>query len=410
MKTANWFLSLIIGFLALTITVQASAQDWSQWRGANRDGKVSEFTSPANWPGELVLKWKVNVGTGDATPALIGDKLFLFTRQGDKETTLCLSVDDGKELWRDSYIAQEVTGPAARHPGPRSSPTVADGKIITMGVGGILSCLDATNGSLIWRTDPFPKIVPMFFTSMSPIVVDGNCIAHLGGKGNGAIIAYNLNTGEEIWRWNNEGPDYGSPVLIEVENIKQIVTLTEKSIVGINVSDGKLLWQRPFEPQQRAYNASTPIVSGQNIIYTGAGRGTIKVNIEKDNTGFNAVELWNNPDVSVQFNTPVKKDDLLFGYTNRGNLYCLDAGNGQTAWMDTIKHDRSGFAAIVDAGSVMMALPSSSELIVYKPVDEKYIELAKIKVADTPVYAHPVISGNRIFVKDHETIALWLIK
>lgn len=401
---------MILSVLVHSYTDSLFGQDWPQWRGTNRDGVVKGFSSPENWPEAFSSVWAVNVGSGDATPVLVGDNLYVFSRQGDSEVVLCLDKDNGEELWRSTYKAQEVTGAGARHPGPRSTPVVAEGKIVTLGVGGILSCLDAASGRLIWRRDPFPGIVPMFFTAMSPMVVDGMCIAHLGGVGNGAIISYSMNTGDEIWRWAEEGPDYASPVLLTVAGIKQIVTLTEKSIVGVAASDGTLLWKLPFPPQRRAYNAATPIVSGQTVIYTGAGRGTKAIKIEKQGDGFVAKERWSNDGVAVQFNTPVLKDNLLFGYSNMGNLFCINAQNGETAWVDTLKNDRGGFAAILDAGKVILALPSSAELIVIKPVEDKYTELARIKMADTPTYAHPVIAGNSIYLKDEETLTLWMMK
>ena len=393
----------------LVSTAWISAQDWPQWRGSNRDGKVSGFIAPQKWPNELTQKWSTTVGLGDSTPALVGNKLYVFTRQEEEEVTLCLDANSGKELWRDKYKALVVTGPPSRHPGPRSSPSVADGKVVTLGVGGVLSCLDAATGKLLWRKDPFPKVVPQFFTAMSPIIVDGMAIAHLGGKGNGAIIAYDLADGTQKWQWDEEGPEYASPILMTVEGVKQIVTLTEKSIVGIGVADGKLLWRLPFVPERRAYNAATPIVDGQTVIYTGAGRGTKAVKIEKQTDGFSAKELWNNTEVATQFNTPVLKDGLLFGLSNRGNLFCINSQTGKTAWIDSTQRDRSGFASIVDVGSVIWALPSSSELIVIEPSDKEFIELARIKVSEKPIYAHPVIVGNRIFIKDEETFTMWTI-
>ena len=329
----------------------------------------------------------------------------MFARQGADEVILCLDAGSGKEVWKDKYAAQAVTGAAARHPGPRSSPAVADGKVVTLGAGGVLSCLDAASGKVVWRKDPFPKVVPRFFTSMSPMIVDGMAIAHLGGAGNGAIIAYDMATGNERWRWGGEGPEYASPALLTVEGTKQIVTLTEKSIVGVGVADGKLLWKLPFVPQMRAYNAATPIIDGQTVIYTGAARGTKAVKIEKTGDGFAAKELWSNPELAPQFNTPVLKDGLLFGFSDRGRLYCINAQDGRTAWTDTARHGR-GFAAILDAGSVILALPSTSELIAFKPSGKQYEELARIKVADTPTYSHPVIAGNRVFVRDQATVAM----
>lgn len=182
MRIAGLSNIVMSGCLVLISATSAFAQDWPQWRGVNRDGKVTGFTAPQNWPNELTEKWKVTVGTGDATPALVGGKLYVFVRQDTNEVTLCLDAGSGKELWKDEYEAQAVGGAASRHPGPRSSPAVADGKVVTLGVGGVLSCLDAATGEVVWRKDPFPKVVPTFFTATSPIILDGMAVAHLGGK------------------------------------------------------------------------------------------------------------------------------------------------------------------------------------------------------------------------------------
>ena len=407
MKIKELSKALIICCVILPAVGSVYGQDWPQWRGLGRDGIVKGFTAPGQWPAELTQKWKVTVGFGDATPALVGDKLYVSARQGEEEVTLCLNAANGKELWKDKYTAQAVTGAASRHPGPRSSPAVTEGKVVTLGVGGGVSCLDAGSGKLVWRKDPFPKIVPRFFASFSPIIVDGMAIAHLGGQGNGAIIAYDLASGNEKWRWSEEGPDYGSLVLLAVEGTKQIATPTEQSIVGISVADGKLLWKYPFPPARRAYNAATPIVGKDMIIITGVGRGTKALRIEKQGDGFAAQELWSNPDLATQFNTPVLKDGLLFGLSNRNNLFCINAQTGQTAWTDTNASGSRGFGAIVDAGSCLIALTNDSDLIVYKPDGKAYNEIKRYKVAETVTNAHPVIAGNRIFIKDQDSVAMW---
>ncbi len=384
------------------------AADWPQWRGTNRDGKVTDFKAPQTWPKELTAKWRVPVGSADATPALVGDKLYVFTRQGNEEVTRCLNAADGKEIWIEKYAADAATGAAGRHPGPRSSLTVSDGKIVTLGVCGVLSCLDATDGKLLWRKDEFPKVVPKFFTSMSPLIVDGLAIAHLGKEGQGALMAFELASGAPKWKWEAEGPGYASPVLMTVDGVKQIVTLTEKSVSGVALADGKFLWQIPFASQERSYNTATPIVEGQTVIYTGQSRGTHAVKIVKQGEVFSAEKIWDNAEVAIQYNTPVLKDGFLYGLSDKGFFFCLNAQTGQTAWITTKKE--SGFGAIVDAGSCLLALPEQSGLIAFKPTDKQYEELARIKVSDTPIYAYPVVSGNRVFVKDQDTVALFVIE
>ncbi|MCX7015169.1 MAG: PQQ-like beta-propeller repeat protein, partial [Candidatus Sumerlaeota bacterium] len=372
-STSRWIGAVAGGFILVYATC-AFAQDWPQWRGPNRDDVVKGFTAPATWPQELKQSWKVTVGAGDSTPALVGDKLYVFARQGDEEVILCLNAADGKEVWRDKYAAQAVTGPAARHPGPRSSPAVADGKIVALGATGILSCLDAASGKVAWRNEEYANAVPKFFTGMSPIIVDGMAIAHLGGPGNGPLVALDLATGAPKWKWEGAGPGYSSPALLTVEGAKQVVELTEGSVIGVGVADGKLLWQIPFEARGMAYNAATPIIDGQIVIYTGQGRGTHAVKIEKKGDVFEATPVWDNAELGTQFNTPVLKDGLLFGLSDKRNLFCLNAKTGQTGWTDTTR--LSSFGAILDVGSVVLALPDTSELIVYKPDGQAYAEVA----------------------------------
>jgi outer membrane protein assembly factor BamB len=131
----------------------AWAQDWPQWRGAKRDARAGGFKAPQSWPKELSPKWKVKVGLGDATPALVGDRLYVFSRQEDSEVVRCLEAATGKEIWQEKYETGAVTGPASGHAGPRSSPTVAEGKVVTFGARGTLSCLDAASGKKLWRKE-----------------------------------------------------------------------------------------------------------------------------------------------------------------------------------------------------------------------------------------------------------------
>ena len=401
----NHRISAILSCVVFFSAGLASAQDWPQWRGANRDGKVSGFTAPQEWPSSLSSKWKVDVGTGDASPALVGDKLYVFTRQDDNEVITCLDAASGDKVWTDQYPALAITGAAARHPGPRSSPAVAEGKVVTLGVGGTVSCLDAATGKPAWRNDQY-KAVPKFFTSMSPMILDGLAIVQLGGINDGAIVAFDLASGAEKWKWTGEGSAYASPAVMSVDGVKQLVTMTDKSIVSIGTADGKLLWQIPFEAKGMGYNAATPIIDGQTVIYAGQGRGTKAVKIEKQGDAFKATELWSNPQLGVQFNTPVLKDGLLFGLSDKGGFFCIDAKTGQTAWTDSTKRG-GNFAAIVDAGPVLVALPSTAELIVIKPDAKQYTELAKIKVSDTPIYAHPILARDRLFVKDQQSLTMF---
>jgi outer membrane protein assembly factor BamB len=404
MRNFNLIISLLALFLILS-SKDASSQDWPQWRGINRDGKVTGFKAPATWPGELKQDWKVTVGFGDATPVLAGNKMYLNTRQGDQEVILCLDAATGKELWKDQYPSTAVTGPSGSHPGPRSTPAVAGGKVVTFGASAILSCLDAGSGKVVWRKENPANVVPQFYTGMSPLIVDNVCIVHVGTNDNGQILALDLNTGGEKWTWAGDGPAYASPSVMTFEGKKHLIVQTEKNLISLNLADGKLLWQLATPVKQRFYNCTSPYIDGQTIYLTGQGSGMKAVKVEKSGNEIVTKELWSNPEVGAKWNTPILKDGFLFGFTDLKRVYCINASTGQTAWIDNTVN--SDFATIVDCGSVLIGLPSTANLLVMKPNPAAYSEIAKYKVSETAIYAFPVIAGNKIYIKDAETLMMY---
>ena len=408
MKTFDIRIATTIACLIIVGAPRAVAQDWPQWRGTDHDGKVSGFEPPEEWPAKLEFVWKTTVGEGDSSPALLDGKLFVFSRQGNEEITRCLDAATGKELWRAAHDAIELKGAARSHSGPRSSPAVADGKVVTLGVSGVLTCLDANSGEVLWRKDEFPNDALAYYTSASPMIVDGMCIAQLGGKESGAIVAYDLDSGRERWRWEGDPPAYASPVSMTVEGEKLIVAMTAQNVVGISATDGRLLWQTPFSVPRMSTNSATPVVDGQMVIYSAQNRGINAVRIEKNSDGYSVTKLWSNDDLSTVFNTPVLMDHLLFGLSERSNLYCLDARTGEVLWIDDARHAR--FGAIVNAGPALFALPNNGTLTVYEANGAQYKQLAQYEVSESATYAHPVISGNRVYVQDQDSVTAWIIE
>jgi outer membrane protein assembly factor BamB len=409
MKSAIRQVITCVGCLTLLAASIAPGQDWPQWRGVNRDARATSFKAPATWPKALTEKWKVTVGNGVATPALVGDKLYVFARRDNDEVTACLDANTGKEIWTDKYPAKPATGPAQGFPGPRSSPTAAGGRVVTFGVRGNLSCLDAATGKEVWRKDDFPNSLPRFFTSSSPILANGLCIAQLGGDEKGGIVAYDFANGREKWRWDGDGAAYASPDVLTVDGTKMLVAITAKHIVGVGVADGKLFWEIPYTVGMGGYNAATPIVNGDIVYISGSFRGTVARKIEKSGDTFSTKELWKNPELSMQFSTPVLKDDMLYGISSRDFLFCLNAKTGKTAWTNRIRGER-GYGSVVDVGPVLLALSPSAQLLVFEPTDKAYKQIARYKVADEDTYAYPVAAGNRIYIKDLDSLILWAVE
>lgn len=397
----------IISACAL-ISVSVVAQEWTQFRGSRLNNRISGIKAPDKWPQTLTQVWKVNVGTGDASPVISGNRVYLITRQGMNEVAMCLNAETGAELWKSPYPAPAVTGPASSHPGPRSTPAIADGKVVTLGVSGVLSCFDAQSGKLLWRKENPSNAVPQFFTGTSPLVTDGLCIVHLGTQKKGEVLALNLATGAEKWKWSGDGPSYSSPSIMTIEGKKHIILLTEDKLIALDMADGKLLWQVQAVPQQRFYNCTSPYIDGQMIYFTGQGTGTKAVKVSKEGEYFVPKEIWSNPDVGAKWNTPVLRDGFLYGFTDQRRIYCIDAATGKTAWLnDEVQSD---FATLLDCGDFLAGLPSTGNLLILRPDSKAYSETVRYKVTETPVFAFPVLKGNSVYIKDAESLILYRIK
>jgi outer membrane protein assembly factor BamB len=330
---------LLVGCVLSLGASRAEAQDWPQWRGPNRDNHLVGFAEPKTWPKELTKKWKVTVGIGESSPVLVGDKLYVFARQGDQEVTWCLDAGSGKEVWNDKYKAEAVTNQASGYPGTRSTPAVGEGKVCTLGVGGVVSCLDAASGKVVWRKE---KVKTQFYTSTSPMIMDGKCIVFVGGsKMPGTLSAFDLASGEEKILWNGAPAPYGSPVVMTVDGVRQIVTPATGALAGIGLADAKMLWKVSLGTAYQN-NYSTPLVAGQTVIYSetpggkgkGGNGGMMAFKIEKKGDGFTATELWKKPMAAAGYHTPLLKGDLIFGVNTAMNLFCMDAKTGETLWTD----------------------------------------------------------------------------
>lgn len=399
---------LILTGLFFSASLTAQNFDIPGWRGANRDGRVAGFTAPSSWPGEMTKVWEVPVGLGDASPVMVQDRIWLLISQDSTETVLCLDAATGKTVWKTAINhAPEVTGGARTHPGPRCTPYVSGNKIYTLGAGGVVACHNAKTGKLIWKNESYTDEVPQFFTSASPLVQGKLCIIPLGGKEHGVIVAFDLKSGKEIWKHEGEPTTYSSPILMNSGGEEIIVVQSETDLLGL-CTKGTLLWKIPTPTQRMFYNSATPVIDGQNVIVAGSGSGARMLNIQKSGDEYTYKEVWTNSKMGVTFNTPVLKDGYLYaGDARFGSLYCLNARTGETAWADTVKLNR--FASTLDLGSVMLNLSGNAQLTFYKPDPSALAILARYKVSETEIYAHPLVAGDKLYIKDKEKLTCWQI-
>jgi len=387
-----------------------AAQDWPQWRGPARDGVVRAFREPASWPKTLTMRWNVDVGTGYATPLVVGDRLYVFTRQGDNEVMTALDAASAKVIWRTSYPAPYNMNPAtAPHgPGPKSTPTFAANRLFTLGISGIVTAFDAASGKQIWQR-PHDPVEPLYHTAMSPLVIGNLMILHVGGHDNGALTAFDVATGVVRWSWNGDGPAYGSPLLFDLAGTPQVVTFTQNFFVGVSLEGGKLLWRRPFTTPSTT-TSQTPLLYKDTVIETGRGNGITAFRVAPGRDEWATSNVWHTDEVSTHMSDVVAADNVLFGlsHLNSGQYFALDLDSGQVLWKSEPR--QANHAAIARAGNTIFSLEDDSELVIVRLNRQKFDAVARYEVATSETWTQPVISGNRIFVKDVSSLTLWTIE
>jgi len=393
-----------------SVLATTSLADWPQWRGPNRDAKVIDAAVPKTWPKALKEEWKVPVGVGHASPVVANGKIYIFARQGEEEVLMSLNAATGKELWRSSQpIAYKMHEAATGHgKGPKSTPLLNKNNVYTFGITGVLSCHDAATGKLKWRKEfskDYPATSPWFGVAMSPVIDGGVLFAHVGGHDKGALTAFDAETGEVKWKNDLDGPAYASPLVVTLAGVRQVVNFTQKELVGVDAASGKLLWKLPGKSQYEE-NSATIATYKDMLIVSREGLGLAAIRLNKQDSEIVPQEVWNNKENQLYLNSPVVQGNLVFGLSSakKGQFFAIDADTGKTVWQSPGRMGEN--AAILNlSGKVLLLLTNEAKLIVQPIGAADYAPLAEYTVASTPTWAHPVVMGNRILVKDENSLA-----
>jgi outer membrane protein assembly factor BamB len=400
-------LTLGVAAAPLLPVVAGPGADWPQWRGPNRDGVVHGVKAPEKWPKALKEEWKVTVGEGVSSPVVVGDKVYVFTRQKDDELVLCLDVDTGQESWRsEAYPAPYKWWPGEGNfsKGPRSTPTLVGGKVYVAGVSGTLSCLDAKTGRLVWRKES--RATPPYGGPASPLVADGLCVVHQGCGGKDdpdGLTAFDAVTGEVKWRFaDGSRPGYGSPLVADLAGERQVVALTSWDVLGISAATGKKLWSVRLDGPEKN---STPVLYKDLILFADYKERPRAIRLDRGDKDVTPKEVWKGDGPTPYVSSPVLDGDLLFGMSVRGRgcFFCLDAGSGKTLW-ESDERQGFGYASVVNAGGALLFLTEKGRLVVVKPTGKGYEPVAEYAVSDRQTWAHPVFLGDRVLIRDDLTL------
>lgn len=404
------FLPSLLVFALLSIScssgveIETSSDDYTQWRGLRSDGSASAFVEPTRWPDELELEWRVEIGEGYATPLVVGDVVYAFVRREGREVLVALEASTGDELWQSGYSAPYEPGePAAVHgAGPKATPVYRNGKLFTVGISGIVAAFDASGGELLWRTDA-PGEAPYFGAASSPIADEGIVIAHPGNYG--PLTAFSAQTGNIEWTVG-AGGFFASPIFADIEGVRQVISVTQEGVIGVSFPGGTLLWHHPWKGDQ---GGPTPVLHGDTVIVSGNQQGAAAIKPVRSDGEWATETVWETTAVSMYLSAPVVIADTLYGLSqrSRGQYFALDVGSGSVLWLGPPRAALN--TAVVKAGKLLLLLNDDAELVVARSNRARFEVVGRYSVAESATWAQPAVSGERVFVKDIDSLTLWIV-
>lgn len=417
-QLANQVFKTISTGVQIDATAELSSVEpvWPGWLGPQRNGHVPEAAFQQLAESELELSWRVEVGEGYGTPLVVGDRLYQHARVGEDEVVWCLNRNTGEVLWQKSVPTPfQIGGGAEKHgKGPKSNPYYADGIVFTLGMTGLLTAWDASTGEQLWQRDEretFTPNQPYWGCSTSPIVDDGKLFVHLGNDETGALTAVDIRNGETLWTHGEDGTSYSSPLVVDVQGIRQVIEWNHRTLVGVNAETGAFLWEFPFPHVGTDQNMPTPVWFNGRVLLGGENRGLLSLKPEQSETGnWSVIKEWHQQDVALDMSTPVISNGLLFGMSHykRGQLFCLDPQTGQVLWTGPGRTGEN--VTFLSGAGFVLALINTGELRLIAATPDEYQPLRSWQVAESPTWAAPVLLNDSLLIKDKKTLSRWTFR
>lgn len=423
----------------LLLATPALADDWPQWMGPQRDniwreeGIIEQF--PENGP---PVVWRIKIAGGYAGPAVAGGKVYItdyatgddvrianFERKEftGSERVFCLDEATGEELWRHEYpVKYTISYPA----GPRCTPTVHNGKVYTLGAEGQLICFDAINGEIIWEknfSDEYNTKAAMWGYASHPLVDGKKLICVVGGKGS-HTVAFDLETGQELWRnFSSSEQGYSPPTIITAGGVRQLITTRPNGVSSADPETGQEYWTVPYNATSGTVIMS-PVKSGDYLYLGGYSGQSLMLQLATDKPDVEIV--WGNESkkgVSPMNVQPFVDGDIIYGVDHNGVMMAVSVPSGERLWETTAPiSDRpanSGTAFIVRQADRYWLFNDSGELIIARLSPEGYEELDRTKIIVPTNYAFgrevvwcmPAFANKKLFVRnDVECICIDLAR
>lgn len=416
----NILLLVLLGIIHLN----SYSQDWPDWRGENRDAVWEGSDMVALFDSEHIdIKWSTPVGPGYSGPTVSRGKVYVtdrLERPTQAERVLCFDEQSGEQIWVYQYacVYEGVGYPA----GPRTSVVINDGKAYSLGTMGHLFCFDAPTGKVLWQKNlnaEYDINMPIWGLASTPLVVDEKLIVHVSASPEACVVAFNKNTGEEIWQSLEDRAGYSAPILIEKNGVQVVVNWTEHSLTGLDPETGHSYWSFPWTTGS-GMSISTPVLHKDHIFVSAFYSGSLLVKLGDDYT--TAEKVWQREGESERhtdalhcvMNTPVILDDFIYGVDSYGELRCLEFSTGDRVWEDltAVVSDRWANIHFIQQGDYTWMFNEQGELLITKLSPEGMKELSRAKLIEPTrkqlgrgvTWSHPAFANNHVFIRNDERL------
>jgi outer membrane protein assembly factor BamB len=390
-----------------------SPTDWPGYLGADRTGRVAS-------PVELATDWKSRPpkllwqhpigGGGGSSSAIVGEFLVSHEQRGQWETVACYELRTGKQCWEhreDQYSHDSYCGS-----GPKTTPTIADGLVVTLGGQGRLLCLDGATGKRNWKVDlheMHKANPPGFGITASPLVVDGLVVAGIGGE-KASLVAYELSSGRFRWASGTSPASYSSPMLATLAGVRQIVWFNHDGTVGCNPNDGRFFWSVSWSFANRN-NVCQPLLfsstgSGEPdslLVSAGDDVGCSAFVIERKDEGLKPRELWTNKNLKLKFSTAIQVRDMAVGLDER-ILSAIELKTGKRRW----KHsERFGYGQIIATGDRLIVQTEEGKIVFGEARNDDFHKLGEFQTILKQSWNAPALAGDVLVVRGQEVLAAY---
>jgi len=372
--------------------------DWPGFRGPNRNGIVTGAHIGTDWKASPPVElWRRPIGPGWSSFAVRGDFLYTQEQRGAEEVVACYRASTGDPVWKHHDAARFWESNAGA--GPRATPTLSNGRVYTQGGTGIVNALDAGNGALLWSrnaaTDTGAKL-PTWGFAGSPLVVGDVVI--LGTSG--ALIAYDLASGNPRWFGPKGGEGYSSPQLMTLDGVPQVLLLSSSGLISVTPADGKVLWEHAWKGYPIVQPAQT--TDGDVLISVSDSSGTRRVAVVHGPDGWTSKERWTSLGLKPYFNDFVVHKGHAFGFDG-SILACIDLQEGKRKW----KGGRYGNGQLVllPDQDLLLVLSEEGELALVRAATDQFTELARFPAIEGKTWNHPVLVGNLLLVRNGQEMA-----